>query len=956
MRAGVLGVSPAKLSEAGEEKSGVRQILGYSWDMNRPEPPAESVEKDAPLRYDTRLLGRILGDTVRDQEGEAVFDLVEHIRRTGVQFHRNADEAARQELQTIMTDLPIDWAIKIIRAFGYFSHLANLAEDQHHIRRTRAYAKARTPARQGTMAYALARARDAGVSREQLGAFFARALCSAVLTAHPTEVRRRSSIDREMEIAHLLDDRDRVEFTPEELRANRHALRRAVLTLWQTSILRGTRLRVIDEVNNGLAYYDHTFLRALPAFYADLEDRLGAVEPAWQGLDVPSFLRMGSWIGGDRDGNPFVTAEVTRQTLGMQSERAMRFYLEELHRLGSELPLDGRSVTVSEELAELAKTSPDRSTERQDEPYRRALIGIYARLAATAWRLDRLEPPYPAVGEAAPYGSAAALRADLDTVFDSLAANGSLTVARGRLRGLRRAVDVFGFHLAALDIRQNSDVHERVIAELLTAASTGSPSDYRTLDEPARVALLTAEMANPRPLAAPHHGYGEETAGELAMLHVAADAHERYGRASMPHYVISKNDSVSDILEVAVLLKEVGLLRPREERLDVDIVPLFETIADLQHCGRIMDELLGLPAYRRLVASRGDVQEVMLGYSDSNKDGGYLTSTWELYKAELSLIEVFAKHNVGLRLFHGRGGSVGRGGGPSYDAILAQPPGALQGAIRITEQGEVIGGKYSNAEVGRRNLETLAAATLEASLLDAGHAPPPAQWLALMEELSAHAFRAYRSLVYETEGFDRYFRESTVLEEIATLNIGSRPASRSSRRRIEDLRAIPWVFSWAQCRLMLPGWYGFGAAVSALTAARPDGLATLQTMYRDWPFFRTTLSNMDMVLAKSDLAIASRYAELVGDEALREEVFGRVRQEWQASVDAVLAISGQGSLLEANPLLARSIRNRFPYIDPLNHVQIELLRRHRAGDADPGVVDGIHLSINGIAAGLRNSG
>jgi len=433
--------------------------------MDRPEPPAD--EKDAPLRYDTRLLGRILGDTVREQEGEAVFELVEHIRRTGVQFHRNADEAARQELQAIMSGLPIDRAIKIIRAFGYFSHLANLAEDQHHIRRTRAYAKAHAPARQGTMAFALARARDAAVSREQLECFFARAFCSAVLTAHPTEVRRRSSIDREMEIAHLLDDRDRVEYTPEELSANRRALRRAVLTLWQTSILRGTRLRVIDEVNNGLAYYDHTFLWALPAFYADLEDRLGVIEPAWQGIAVPSFLRMGSWIGGDRDGNPFVTAAVTRQTLAMQSERAMRFYLEELHRLGSELSLDGRSVPVSDRLAEMAKASPDRSIERRDEPYRRALIGIYARLAATAWKLDRLEPPHPAVGEAAPYDSVAGLQADLDTVSDSLARHGSLPLARGRLRGLRRAVDVFGFHLAALDLRQNSDVHERVIAELL---------------------------------------------------------------------------------------------------------------------------------------------------------------------------------------------------------------------------------------------------------------------------------------------------------------------------------------------------------------------------------------------------------------------------------------------------------------------------------------------------------
>ncbi|MDP3241740.1 MAG: phosphoenolpyruvate carboxylase, partial [Reyranella sp.] len=776
---------------------------------------------------------------------------------------------------------------------------------QHHIRRTRALAIAKAPPQPGTMAYALGRAAKAGIPRERLQGFFSHALCSAVLTAHPTEIRRKSSIDREMEIARLLDERDRVEFTPEELRANREALRRAVLTLWQTSILRDTRLRVIDEVANGLAYYDHTFLRGLPIFYADLEDRLGSIDAAWQDIDVPSVLRMGSWLGGDRDGNPYVTADVTRQTLTLQSQRALRFHLEELHRLGSELSLDGRIVHVSEGLSRLVESSADRAPERKDEPYRRAIVGIYARLAATAWSLDRLEPPQPPVGPAPPYEKAEDLRADLDTLYRSLAENGSADLARGRLRSLRRAVDVFGFHLASLDLRQNSDVHARVLAELVAATGTGI--DYAALDEEARVAFLTAELGNMRPLASPYHSYGDETAAELDLVRVAADAHRRYGPAALPNYVISKADSVSDILEVAVLLKEGGLLDPREGRLDVDIVPLFETIGDLQRCGRIMDDLLALPAYRRLLASRGDTQEVMLGYSDSNKDGGYLTSTWELYKAELVLIETFKRHQVGLRLFHGRGGSVGRGGGPSYEAILAQPPGAVQGAIRITEQGEVIAGKYSNAEVGRRNLETLAAATLEASLLDADRPPPPADYLAVMEELSAHAFRAYRDLVYETEGFDRYFRESTVLDEIASLNIGSRPASRSKKQGIEDLRAIPWVFSWAQCRLMLPGWYGFGAAIEAWTAARSgDGMAMLQEMHDNWPFFRTILSNMDMVLAKSDIAIASRYSELVTDAALREQVFARVKREWQASIDAVCAITRQTTLLELNPLLARS--------------------------------------------------
>ena len=913
-----------------------------------------TADKDAPLRYDIRLLGRILGETVRAQEGDEVFQTIERIRQTALRFHRDADAAARQELQTIIRDLPDSAAILIVRAFGYFSHLANIAEDQHHIRRTRAYAMANAPPREGTMAYALARARDTRVSRAGLADFLKAALCSPVLTAHPTEIRRQSSIEREMEIAKLLDERDRVQFTPEELAANRKALRRAVLTLWQTSILRGTRLRILDEVANGLSYYDHTFLREVPRFYTDLEDHLGDLDPEWEGVDVPSFLRIGSWIGGDRDGNPFVTAEVLGQALRMQSERAFRFYLEEVHRLGGELSLDGRMVRVSEAVRRLAEHSPDRSPQRQDEPYRRALVGIYARLAATMRALNGVEPARPAVSAAPTYVSAGEFLEDLDTLSHSLIANGSTGLARGRLRLLRRGVDVFGFHLAPIDLRQNSDVHERVIGELF--ATMGMAPEYRSLDEEARVVLLHAELRSPRPLTSPHLSYSAPTMAELAILRAAAEGHRQYGSLSVPHYVISKANAVSDVLEVAVLLKEVGLLLPREGDLSLDVVPLFETIGDLQRCGAVMDALFALPEYRRLLTARGNVQEVMLGYSDSNKDGGYLTSTWELYKAELALIETFQRHGVKLRIFHGRGGSVGRGGGPSYQAILAQPAGAVQGAIRITEQGEVIAAKYSNAEVGRRNLETFVAATLEATLLDSHRPGPPPEYLAVMDELSSHAYRAYRALVYETEGFDRYFWASTVIGEIANLNIGSRPASRTGSQRIEDLRAIPWVFSWSQCRLMLPGWYGFGAAVKIWSSAHPDGMVTLQAMYRDWPFFTTMLSNMDMVLAKSDIAIASRYAELVSDQPLREAIFDRLRHEWGESVRALLAITEQSTLLARNPLLARSIRNRFPYIDPLHHIQIELLQRHRAGAMDKQAVEGIHLTINGIAAGLRNSG
>jgi phosphoenolpyruvate carboxylase len=919
------------------------------------ETSPQQPDKDAPLRYDIRLLGRILGDTVRAQEGDRVFETIEGIRKTALRFHRDVDEEARQELQTITSRLPDDQAILIIRAFGYFSHLANIAEDQHHIRRTRAHAIANAAPREGTIAYALARAQAAGFSRSSLQRFFNSAMCSPVLTAHPTEIRRQSSIEREMEIAKLLDERDRVHLTPEELAENRKALRRAVLTLWQTSILRARRLRILDEVANGLSYYDHTFLRELPSFYAELEDQLGNIDPEWAGLEVPSFLRIGSWIGGDRDGNPFVTGEVLSQALRMQSDRACRCYLEEVHRLGGELSLDGRMVRVSDAVHELAERSPDRSPQRQNEPYRRAIIGIYARLVTTAGALNGVEAPRSAVGASPAYSSAAEFHGELTVLSESLSANRSSSLARGRLRLLRRAVDVFGFHLAPIDLRQNSDVHERVISELF--AAVGLSTDYQAAGEDARVSLLLAEIRSPRPLTSPHLRYSDETAAELAILRAAAEGHRQYGKASVPHYIISKANGVSDILEVAVLLKEVGLLRPQEGQLDVDIVPLFETIGDLKKCGGVMDILFAYPEYRRLVGSRANVQEVMLGYSDSNKDGGYLTSTWELYKAELALIGAFRRHKLIMRLFHGRGGSVGRGGGPAYQAILAQPVGAVQGAIRITEQGEVIAAKYSNAEVGRRNLEALAAATLEATLLDSEAPGPRAEYLSAMDELSTHAYREYRGLVYETVGFDRYFQESTVIGEIANLNIGSRPASRTGSTRIEDLRAIPWVFSWSQCRLMLPGWYGFGTAVKNWLSAHPDeGMAMLRAMYRDWPFFTTMLSNMDMVLAKSDIAIASRYAELVSDRVLRKSIFERLRDEWNESSRALLAITGQTTLLERNPLLARSIRNRFPYIDPLNHIQIELLQRHRAGAIDERVVQAIHLTINGIAAGLRNSG
>ena len=858
----------------------------------------------------------------------------------------------RAELSALLNDLTIPVTLDVVRGFSYFSHLSNIAEDVHQNRRQRAHALAGSPPRAGSVAAALAHVAAAGVGAGALEAWFGDALLSPVLTAHPTEVQRKSILDCEREIARLLMWRDRMALTPDEAREFETGLYRQVLALWQTAMLRLSKLQVADEIDNGLAYYRYTFLTELPHLYADLD--LGMARTFGTSLSaLPAFLRMGSWIGGDRDGNPFVVAATLDYAIRAQAGVALEHYLGEVHRLGGELSLSARLVHPAADLLALAAAAHDTNPHRSDEPYRQALVGMYARLAATARELAGREPARAPHADRPAYATAAEFLADLDTISASLATHGASILAERRLVPLRRAVEIFGFHLASLDLRQNSDVHEGVLADLLARA--GVAADYAALSEDERVALLSRELATPRPLYSPHLAYSERTASELAILNRAAEIHRRFGPMAVPNYVISKCASVSDLLEVGVLLKEVGLAHG--DALAVNIVPLFETIDDLVSCGTIMRAAFALPHYRRWLAGRNDWQEVMLGYSDSNKDGGYLAANWALYRAEMRLVEAFRDHGVKLRLFHGRGGTVGRGGGPSYEAILAQPAGSVTGGLRITEQGEIIASKYSDPELGRRNLEALVAAAMEASLVDAeqiGERAPA--YHEAMDSLAAHALAAYRALVYETPDFVAYFRASTPIAEIAELNIGSRPASRTGSARIEDLRAIPWVFSWGQCRLMLPGWYGFGSAVATWLARWPDGMALLQEMHAKWPFWRSVLSNMEMVLAKTDLAVASRYAELVPDASVRESVFARIAAEHGLTVRYLLAITRETALLDAQPGLARSIRNRFPYLDPLNHLQVELLRRHRAGQTDERTKRAIHLTINGLAAGLRNSG
>jgi phosphoenolpyruvate carboxylase len=920
--------------------------------------PKPSDRRDAALREDIRLLGRILGDTIRQHEGREAFELVERVRQLSVAFRHKRDETAGRTLDRLLKNLTGDQTVSVIRAFSYFSHLANIAEDRHQIRDRLAHERLghRLP---GSLERAFERLQEADVRAGDIAHALERAWLSPVLTAHPTEVQRRSIQDAERAIAELVAQRETLA-TAREREANEALIRARVTQLWQTRMLRTEKLTVADEIDNALGYYEATFLREIPRLYAELEERLG-------GRPVAPFLRLGHWIGGDRDGNPNVTATTMRRALARQAEVAIRFYLREVHALGTELSMSQQLAPVTPAMAELAARSPDHNPHRADEPYRRVLIGVYARLAATLQALTGTEALAHAVAPGNPYALAEAFAQDLQTIADSLRSHHAQALVAPRLAPLQRAVQVFGFHLATLDIRQSSDQHEAVVAELLRTARL--EPDYAKLDELARREVLLRALADVRPLRVPGADYSALARSELEVFETARELRARYGREALRHCIISHTEEVSDLLEVLVLQKEAGLLQGalgEGASAQLIVVPLFETIGDLRRAEPIMRDFYALPGIARLVVASGAEQDVMLGYSDSNKDGGFFTSNWELYRAEVGLAALFdelgAAHGITLRLFHGRGGTVGRGGGPSYDAILAQPPGTVRGQIRLTEQGEVIGSKYANPEIGRRNLETLVAATLEATLLHPARRAP-STFLDAAAALSQASFEAYRALVYGTPGFTDYYFESTPLREIAELNIGSRPASRKATRAIEDLRAIPWGFSWGQCRLGLPGWCGFGSGVQAWLGEGPgraQRLALLQRMHRQWPFFRTLLANLDMVLAKCDLGIARRYAALVPDRRAANRIFALLEAEWHRTEQALAIITGQPRRLQANPALARSIESRFPYLDPLNHLQVELLRRYRTRRADDPEVarvrTGIHLSINGLATGLRNTG
>lgn len=950
----------------------------------------------APLRDDVRFLGALLGDTVREQSGQEIFDLVETARRTAFAVRRS--QAGRDEVAALFTDVPTDRVLPVIRAFSLFALLANVAEDLHQERRRRIHTAAGEPPPAGDIAATWARLADGALDPERLATVRATARVAPVLTAHPTETRRRTVFEVTRRMLDLMRRRDALRtgtvdrVSEAELESVELDLRRQVLTLWQTAIIRSERPRIQDEVLSGLQYHEATLMDVIPPLNAEIAERLGCGDRA--------MVRPGSWIGGDRDGNPYVTGDVVRFATEEAAALLHRHYADQLRLLERELSLSQRLVEVPAELRaladSLAEAGDTATAARADVPFRRAVSVVRRRLAAREKSLSSsgsgASPgTSPGAGGATdgategyddeattarPYTSPAQMLADLDVIDAALAECGGDLLRTPRLRDLRWAVRTFGFHLQALDMRQNSESHEDVLRELFALA--GVTDDYSALDEDARVELLLRELSHDRPLLGPRAELSELAERELGVMRAAAAAVDLLGPEVVPHYIVSMCGSVSDLLEPAILLREVGLFSgdSAEPRSSVRLIPLLETIDDLAAGPAILDKALAIPQFRALVRGQGDVLEVMLGYSDSNKDGGYLAANWALYQAERDLAASADRAGVHLRYFHGRGGAVGRGGGNSYEAILAQPPGAVRGALRITEQGEVISAKYSEPRRARRNLEALVAATLEASLLDVeglGEDAPGAY--EVMGELARLGREAYGALVHSDDGFIEYFTTSTPVSEIGELNIGSRPTSRKQTSSVDDLRAIPWVLSWSQSRVMLPGWFGVGTAlrrwidgaVSTGGSGAADGavstgttpeerLATLRRLYADWPFLRTTLSNMAQVMAKADMDLAGRYASLVPDAEVGRRIHGVISAEFDLSREMLLAVTGHETLLDDNPALARSVRNRFPYLEPLNVLQVELLRRYRAGDEDPQVRTGIQLTMNGLATALRNSG
>lgn len=957
--------------------------------MSEQEPRAE---RDAPLRHDIRMLGDALGRAIRQHDDPAVFSTVELLRQSckrlreceealtnapkTVEAHATSkklrDEIAAldQEITRVVADCELDTAIDVIRAFTVYFHLVNTAEQHHRSRRRFVYeASNLSSAQRGSLGALIAFFQRNKLDAVNIQQMLHQLSIELVFTAHPTEATRRSLITKSRQVTELLEAYDHKDhMTPRQWTTWQRELETVVALLWRTDAVRHVRLQPLDEIKMGIYYLDEILYNAVPELYAELEQLLSICYPDSQ-LMVPPFLRFGSWIGGDQDGNPNVAAKTLLEALHLQRSHVLEHYRLSIEALAQEytqsLKYCSITMALQESLQHDAACMSDYDCElgpqTAQEPYRRKLSFMWKRLGASKL-----------MDQGIAYKCAEDLLADLALVHESLLADDERDVGQGQLATLIRQVQVFGFHFAALDVRQHSERHAAALGELLHVTGLLQVG-YTTLNEAERIRVLENLLRDPRILPTRSAKLSESTAHVLETFETIRQAREDFGYGAVTCYIISMARTLSDLLEVQFFCKQVGIT-------DLPIVPLFETIEDLRSCTQILEDAFAHPVYRALVEACNHQQQIMLGYSDSSKDGGILTSSWELYQAQRRLAALGVRQHIGITIFHGRGGAIGRGGGPIYEAILGQPPDTINGRIRITEQGEMLSFKYGLHDIALRNLELVVAGVVESStphtvLSESEIAKePPTTWLEVMERLAASAYTRYRRFVYDDAAFLRYFEQATPILELGWLNIGSRPPRRTTGPSIEELRAIPWVFAWMQSRYVLPSWYGVGGALEEYITEVPEGLAQFQQMYRTWPFMRAFLDNMQMTLSKADMHIARQYSLLVDDEVIRQRIADEIEQEYERTERMLLMIVGGTALLDTHPVLQRSIRLRNPYVDPLSYFQVVLLRRLRSlggplvldEAAQQGASDqertrarltyAVLLTINGVAAGLRNTG
>jgi phosphoenolpyruvate carboxylase len=909
------------------------------------------------LREQIRLLGDLLGQTIVEQEGQALFDRVEQVRGLA-KASRAGDEASQAELLALAAGLSLTEARGVLKAFASYFQLINLAEEEERVRVL--HERAALAQREGlpageTIGAAVRQLRDEGVTADAMQALLDNLYVQPVFTAHPTEAKRRTILAKLQHIAGVLHEMDFHQLTHEEVRAAEDALREEIVSLWQSDETRLRQPTVLDEVRNGLYFFDQVLFDLVPTVYSAFEAALADAYPG-ASFTMPPFLQFGSWIGGDRDGNPFVTVTTTEDTLREHKSLVLRLYQRGIDQMHGHLSTSARygiSAELEASLQADAQLFPDEAAGAEArypmQPYRQKMAYVYRKLAATAeanrrpWRADHL----PRLGT---YRTAEDFIADLRLMQESLAGHHGARLANGRLATLICQAEIFGFHLATLDLRQHSERHVQALTEVF--ARYGLAADYASLPEGEKARMLTAELAGGRPLTPAQLDFSDDTNETLSLFRLVRRARERIGPAAIKHYIISMATGASDVLAVLLMARDAGVADM------LDVVPLFETRQDLQNATGIMEALFTNGEYGAHLERRGRGQQIMLGYSDSNKDAGYITANWELRQAQHALPAVCDKYNVRLTLFHGRGGTIGRGGGPTNRAILAQPPESVRGRTRLTEQGESITNRYANSELARRHLEQITSAVLLRTVRKpVNRDGQVARWDATMQALAEKGYRAYRSLVHDTPTLLRYFQDATPIDAISRLNIGSRPARRKATQRITDLRAIPWVFAWAQSRAGLPGWYGLGSALAGWAGDDDAAWAELGTMYHEWRFFRVLIDNAQLSMRQADMPIAEVYAGLADPET-RQAVFAAILEEHRRTEAALLRVTGQRDLLDNELWLQRSIQLRNPYIDPMNYIQVALLSRWRdaSGMEAEALRESVLLSVNGVAAGLRNTG